>query len=195
MRPIVIMMLVSLSIANPQPVPASDLAFPATEAAIVKALSGQAQRAEINGTVYEYKDQKLYRVINGKRYRMRGIVVMEASALLPRAGPLVRFDLDSARIKPASYPLLDEFGKALEGQLHNAVVLIAGHADRIGPAAYNQHLSEKRSQAVIDYLVKHHRVAPQRMIARGYGETRPLRTDDSEEGRAQNRRVEFIRIE
>ncbi len=195
MRPIVIFMLMSVFIASPQRVPASDLAFPATEAAIVEALSGQAQRAEINGTVYEYQDQKLYRVINGKRYRMRGIVVMEASALLPRAGALVHFDLDSARIKPASYPLLDEFGKALGGRLRNAVVLIAGHTDSTGPAAYNQHLSEKRSQAVIDYLVKHHRVAPQRMIARGYGETQPLRTDDSEEGRARNRRVEFIRIE
>jgi|GEM_PF-1512993 len=195
MRINTLLLLIGFLAGSLSPVHASDLIFPTTEREIVEILSSDGNRGQINGSLYEYDGHKLYKVINGKRYRMRGIRVMEAYPVLPKAGALVHFDLDSARINPNAYALLDEFGKALQGQLVDAVVLVAGHTDDIGTNTYNQKLSEQRAQAVIDYLVEHRGIATHRLISHGYGESRPIRPNDTEAGRARNRRVEFVRIE
>lgn len=74
-------------------------------------------------------------------------------------------------------------------------VEIAGHTDNIGTAAYNMQLSQRRAEAVKDYLVKKG-IDPRRITAKGYGKTRPLASnDDEKEGRELNRRVEFRVIE
>ena len=69
-------------------------------------------------------------------------------------------------------------------------VEIAGHTDNLGPEAYNLKLSQGRAQAVVDYLVKTG-VAATQLSAKGYGESLPLKSNDSEAGRERNRRVEL----
>ena len=69
---------------------------------------------------------------------------------------------------------------------------MAGHTDTDGENASNQALSERRAQAVVDYLVKAGLPAS-RFTAAGYGSTKPIATNDSDQGRtAQNRRIEFL---
>ena len=70
--------------------------------------------------------------------------------------------------------------------------MIEGHTDSSGAAAYNQSLSEKRAASVRDYLVNQADVDAARLTSRGYGETRPIATNDTAEGRAQNRRVSAV---
>jgi outer membrane protein OmpA-like peptidoglycan-associated protein len=69
-------------------------------------------------------------------------------------------------------------------------VEVQGHTDNVGGDAYNQTLSEARARAVMDWLVKHG-VAAGRLTAKGYGKTRPVADNGSDEGRAKNRRVEI----
>jgi len=72
-----------------------------------------------------------------------------------------------------------------------ANIEIAGHTDTDGEDTFNQTLSEKRAQAVSDYLVKAGLPAD-RFTATGYGSTQPVATNDTDEGKAQNRRIEFM---
>jgi len=69
-------------------------------------------------------------------------------------------------------------------------VEIRGHTDDRGSTAYNLRLSESRAQAVVDYLVGKG-IDPRRLQAKGYGKSLPVDTNDTDEGRANNRRVEF----
>ena len=72
------------------------------------------------------------------------------------------------------------------------MIELAGHTCFIGPPSYNDELSYKRALAVKNYLIKKG-VSPSRIVAKGYGESKPLATnDDEEEGRELNRRTEFI---
>ncbi len=70
---------------------------------------------------------------------------------------------------------------------------IAGHTDSVGSEMYNLRLSEARANAVRDYLIQHG-ISPDRLIAKGYGESRPIAPNTTREGRAKNRRVEFTVI-
>lgn len=67
---------------------------------------------------------------------------------------------------------------------------LSGHTDNTGSATSNQSLSQDRAQAVVDYLVSKG-IASNRLIARGYGSDRPVASNDSAEGRQENRRTEF----
>jgi peptidoglycan-associated lipoprotein len=86
----------------------------------------------------------------------------------------------------------------LIGRSGNVIVSIEGHTDSIGNPEYNKRLSERRAEAVKAHLVDAHAIAPERLIARGYGEARPAvpNTDpdglDNVERRQRNRRVEII---
>ncbi|MFA6571139.1 MAG: OmpA family protein [Bacteroidota bacterium] len=101
----------------------------------------------------------------------------------------VFFDYDKANLKSTSYPELDRLYYLLKNS-NFFKVEVSGHTDQIGSHDYNQVLSERRAQAVVEYLIKKG-LAVNRMIAKGYGKTRPIKLDDSEESRALNRRVEF----
>jgi outer membrane protein OmpA-like peptidoglycan-associated protein len=137
----------------------------------------------------------VYKIIKGKRYALRGIQVVEAIDILPKAGALINFDYDSAKINSVSLPLLDEFGKALKNNLPDVVILIAGHADSRGSHDYNQTLSEQRAKAVVEYLKTSHGISPNKLLSKGFGETQPIIDNDTEENRSLNRRVEFVRVE
>jgi outer membrane protein OmpA-like peptidoglycan-associated protein len=68
---------------------------------------------------------------------------------------------------------------------------VGGHTDNVGGDAFNLDLSKKRSAAVKDALVSQYKIAPERLIAAGYGASSPVETNATMEGRARNRRVEL----
>jgi OOP family OmpA-OmpF porin len=102
----------------------------------------------------------------------------------------IRFEPARAAIDPDSTGLLD---RLIETALRcpAAIIEIAGHTDTDGDDAINQTLSEKRAQAVADYLVKAG-LPSDRFTAVGYGSTQPVASNDTDEGKAQNRRIEFL---
>lgn len=105
---------------------------------------------------------------------------------------MVLFDFDSATIKPEAYPLLDEVVTILEKNPEMKGE-IQGHTDSIGPEAYNQQLSERRAKAVEGYL-ESKGIESSRLTSKGYGESQPVASNDTEEGRQENRRVRLKRI-
>lgn len=100
----------------------------------------------------------------------------------------LKFASSSARIEPESAPLLDRLARTL--QSCNLDVTIEGHTDSTGSASVNRELSLARAQAVRDALVIRG-VPINQLLARGYGADRPIASNDTREGRDQNRRIEF----
>jgi outer membrane protein OmpA-like peptidoglycan-associated protein len=101
------------------------------------------------------------------------------------------FGVNSSTLLPAAYDELERVARVLK-QYHETNILIAGHTDSTGSEDYNQTLSEKRTQAVKNALVGMG-VEPSRLTCIGYGEGKPIASNNTEAGRQQNRRVE-IRI-
>jgi OOP family OmpA-OmpF porin len=103
----------------------------------------------------------------------------------------IQFDLNKATIKSESHGLLDEIVSVFKENPHIKKVSIEGHTDNQGADAYNQKLSDQRAKSVLDYIVGKG-VEEKRLTAKGFGETKPIATNDTEEGKEQNRRVEFL---
>lgn len=101
----------------------------------------------------------------------------------------VTFEFDSAQLTPAATVVLDQVAGALEAA-PDIKVEVGGHTDSRGAEAYNQRLSERRAASVRDYLIARG-IDGNRLSATGYGETRPVADNTTEEGREQNRRVEL----
>jgi OOP family OmpA-OmpF porin len=102
----------------------------------------------------------------------------------------IRFESGRAAIDPDSAGLLDRLIEtAMRCPATN--IEIAGHTDGDGEDGFNQALSEKRAQAVVDYLVKAGLPAS-RFTATGYGSSQPVASNDTDEGKAQNRRIDFL---
>jgi outer membrane protein OmpA-like peptidoglycan-associated protein len=99
------------------------------------------------------------------------------------------FALNSAELTSEGRAILDEFIPALKAN-PNTKIVIAGHTCNLGNAVYNQRLSERRAQAAADYLISRG-IAAERLTIFGYGEIRPALSNDTEQGRAKNRRVEL----
>jgi outer membrane protein OmpA-like peptidoglycan-associated protein len=103
--------------------------------------------------------------------------------------PPIEFELGSARLLPSSFSLLDKVASVL--MAHSRLkLLVFGHTDDSGSAAFNERISLERASAVKLYLAKKG-VAPDSVRVFGYGETKPLFTERTEKARALNRRVEF----
>lgn len=101
----------------------------------------------------------------------------------------ISFENDAAVLTADSRTVLDEVAASLKSQ-PNVRVEIGGHTDSIGNDSYNHMLSQERAEAVRQYLIARG-VEADRMIAMGYGEFKPLASNETPEGREQNRRVEF----
>jgi outer membrane protein OmpA-like peptidoglycan-associated protein len=106
----------------------------------------------------------------------------------------IHFDVDSAHIQPRSEPVIAQIA-ALMKRNPSWRLEISGHTDSDGGAAYNLRLSQQRAQSVVNDLVARYGIASSRMIARGYGLTRPVATNATEAGKALNRRVELERLQ
>lgn len=120
----------------------------------------------------------------GMRVDAEGCVVGQTMVLQG-----VRFVSNSAQLTEDSRRVLSAVARTLNTQ-KNLRVEIAGHTDSIGTEAFNLLLSQQRAESVRQFLISHG-VAPERLTAQGYGEFRPVASNDSEAGREQNRRVEF----
>ncbi len=117
----------------------------------------------------------------------------------PKAGTMLvslegtYYDFNKATLRPQAIPKLDHAAQVMRDN-PGIRVNIEGHTDSVGSDAYNQGLSERRTKSVVDYLVGKG-IDAGRLIATGYGESRPVATNDTAEGRAQNRRVELVVVE
>lgn len=102
----------------------------------------------------------------------------------------INFETAKATILSESYSILDEAAQILKDN-PKIRVEIGGHTDSRGSASYNLELSQDRAAAVRLYLIEIHGIEPNRMIAKGYGETQPVAPNDTDENMFKNRRVEF----
>ncbi len=102
----------------------------------------------------------------------------------------VSFDFDSATIKHGFAHSLDKLAEILK-KYDRTVVYVVGHTDNVGSEAYNQRLSERRAQAVADYLIRRG-VNPARIHTEGRGESEPRASNATPAGRQLNRRVEIF---
>jgi adhesin transport system outer membrane protein len=117
----------------------------------------------------------------------------EKIVLSDKVVPDVQFETNSAKIKPISYPVLDNAIKTLK-EWGDSNVEVAGHTDKRSTSKeeYNQLLSEKRAKAVAKYLADHG-IDAKRLTAKGYGYSQPVAENDPVNGNDANRRVELIR--
>lgn len=102
----------------------------------------------------------------------------------------IYFEFDRDELMPRSYVELNKLLNILQQNPRMAIEIV-GHTDYLGDDAYNLDLSRRRAQAVVDFLLKH-KIAKSRLRTRGEGERQPIANNETEEGRAQNRRVEFV---
>ena len=107
----------------------------------------------------------------------------------------VYFEFDSDVIQRRSYELLDRIASTVNERYDLLLVRVEGHTDGMGTDEYNQVLSDSRATAVRDYLINVGGVDDYRLVAQGFGESVAIDTNDTEAGRANNRRVEFIIVE
>jgi OmpA-OmpF porin, OOP family len=128
-----------------------------------------------------------------------GKVQVDAAAMareLARTGHValyeIYFDTDKAIVKPESDPTLAEIAKFLEDS-PGMKIFVVGHTDDTGGFDHNTDLSRRRAAAVVEALVRKHAVDAKRLQAHGVGRLAPVASNDSEQGRARNRRVELVK--
>jgi len=100
------------------------------------------------------------------------------------------FDFDKAEVKAEFFPLLDHIAKVMSDN-PKVTVQLEGHTDSTGSEEYNQGLSERRANAIKESLVKRTMVDAKRLNTVGFGESKPITTNETKEGRAKNRRVDL----
>jgi len=103
----------------------------------------------------------------------------------------IQFDVDKTTIKPESNGLLDEIASVIKDNPQIKKISIEGHTDSDGSDSYNMKLSDGRAKAVMAYLVEHG-IDQGRLAAKGFGESKPIASNDTPEGKEKNRRVEFL---
>ena len=116
-------------------------------------------------------------------------VIRDGDNLLLRMPSGITFATDSATVQPQFRPTLDEVSSVL-AQYPKTYIDVYGHTDSDGSDAYNQGLSERRAESVAGYLTSHG-VQSARIATRGFGETQPIASNETVEGKASNRRVEI----
>ena len=121
-----------------------------------------------------------------------GRVVVESSRI--KILDKIYFDFNKATIQTRSFSLLDEIAATIIAHPSLLKIRVEGHTDNVGGGEVNRQLSEERSQAVMNYLVASG-VGAERLDARGFGESYPIDSNETDSGRANNRRVEFIIID
>jgi outer membrane protein OmpA-like peptidoglycan-associated protein len=150
-------------------------------------LAGAAIGAVIGGGIGAYMDHQEERLT-----RIPGTTVERVSedVILIHFNSDLLFNVDSAALSGSSQGTLQQVGQVLLDYPKTAVV-IQGHTDATGSEQHNQELSERRAQAVENFLIGRG-IDRSRMTAVGYGETLPVASNDSEYGRQQNRRVDIL---
>ena len=105
----------------------------------------------------------------------------------------ILFDFNKADVKADSAPTLAEVARYLKND-PSIKLLVVGHTDRVGTFEFNRDLSQRRAHAVVEYLVTKEQIARDRLFAFGVSFAAPIASNDTEEGKAKNRRVELVRF-
>ncbi|GGX83707.1 cell envelope biogenesis protein OmpA [Litchfieldella qijiaojingensis] len=153
-----------------------------------RALIGAAVGAAAGGGIGAYMDRQEAQL----RERMQGTgigVDRQGDDIILNMPSSVTFGFDSSELTPSARSALNDVSAVLL-EYPETRVNIAGHTDSTGSAEYNQRLSERRAASVGNYLAQQG-VQQSRLSMSGYGFTQPVASNDSEAGRAQNRRVEI----
>ena len=128
--------------------------------------------------------------------RMVTVKAEEMAQQIDAAGKValygILFDFNKADIKPESETTLAEVSKYLSSD-NTIRLLIAGHTDNVGTFEFNRDLSQRRAQAVMEYLVSRHNISRERLFPFGVSFAAPVASNATEEGKAKNRRVELVR--
>jgi outer membrane protein OmpA-like peptidoglycan-associated protein len=155
-----------------------EVAAPVAEPVIIK----PSDKDSDGDGVYDEND-RCPNTESGKQVDQRGCPAI----LLTMHG--INFNTDSSKILPDSESLLAQAKTALQDSV-GVSVIIEGHTDNIGTPSYNQLLSERRAKAVLEFLVANG-IEKERLVSIGKGENSPVASNNSKEGRYQNRRVEL----
>ncbi|WP_295444763.1 OmpA family protein [uncultured Thiodictyon sp.] len=131
----------------------------------------------------------------GREQKMVKVDAAEMARTIATTGRIalygILFDFDKTAVKPESAPALTEIAALLKGN-PALKLLVVGHTDNAGNFDYNRTLSQRRAEAVVATLVKDYKVDKARLLPVGVSFAAPLASNQSEEGRAQNRRVELV---
>src|SRR3546814_6746617 len=153
-----------------------------------RALVGAGVGGLAGGAIGAYQDRQEAEL----RRQMQGTgvdVVRQGDNITLNMPGGVTFAFDMAEVQPQFYPVLDNVAGTLQ-QYNQTIIEVAGPTDSVGTDSYNQQLSQQRAEAVANYL-NSRAVMRNRMITVGAGETRPIASNDTATGRAENRRVEI----
>ncbi len=156
-----------------------------------RALIGAGVGAIAGGSVGYYMDVQEAKL----RQKLAGTgvsVTRDGNNIILNMPGHITFAVDSADISSGFYQVLDSVVLVVN-EYDKTLIEVMGHTDSTGSQAYNQTLSEKRAQSVSDYFVSRE-ITPTRLQHYGYGENYPVAGNDTEQGRAQNRRVEIALV-
>jgi outer membrane protein OmpA-like peptidoglycan-associated protein len=153
----------------------------AEQAALVQRLEAQArvkeqfEQVERMFTAAEAAEARVFREGDNIILRLTGLT----------------FDSGQSQIKPESFDLLAKVEKAID-VFPRSELIIEGHTDSFGGDDSNQKLSQERAESVQQYMINAMRIPTYRLIATGYGETRPVASNETESGRERNRRIDIV---
>jgi len=156
-----------------------------------RALVGAGVGGLAGGAIGNYQDRQE----RALRERMAGTgvdVVRQGDNITLNMPDNITFGFDSSALQSQFYPVLDDVAATLR-EYNQTIVEVAGHTDSKGTDAYNQQLSVRRADAVGNYLMSKG-LMRDRFIITGAGESRPIASNDTDAGRAQNRRVEITLV-
>ncbi len=143
------------------------------------------QRLEAQARVKEQFEQveKMFLPSEARVFREGDNIILRLTGLT--------FDSGKAQIKPESFDLLAKVEKAID-VFPRSELIIEGHTDSFGGDDLNQKLSQERAESVQQYMINAMRIPTYRLIATGYGETRPVASNETESGRKRNRRIDIV---
>ncbi len=150
----------------------------AERAALVQRLEAQARVKQQFAQV-----EKMFSSYEARVFREGDTIILRLVGL--------NFDSGDAQIRPANFDLLAKVEKAID-VFPRSELTIEGHTDSHGGDDLNQKLSQERAESVQQYMINAMRIPTYRLIATGYGETRPVSSNETEAGRARNRRIDIV---
>jgi outer membrane protein OmpA-like peptidoglycan-associated protein len=150
----------------------------AERAALIQRLEAQARVKEQFERV-----EKMFTSDEARVFRQGDTIILRLVGL--------SFDSGASQIKPNNFDLLAKVEKAID-VFPRSELIIEGHTDSFGGDDLNQKLSQERAESVQQYMINAMRIPTYRLIATGYGETRPVASNETEAGRARNRRIDIV---
>jgi outer membrane protein OmpA-like peptidoglycan-associated protein len=150
----------------------------AERAALVQRLEAQARIKEQFERV-----ERMFGPDEARVFRQGNTIIMRLVGL--------EFDSGASQLKPANFDLLAKVEKAID-VFPRSELIIEGHTDSHGGDDFNQKLSQERAESVQQYMINAMRIPSYRLIATGYGETRPVASNETSSGRQKNRRIDIV---